>query len=156
MGTSLRQCAVSWRGVSGSGRVPASLPSFSSHGPSLFPPSGTLIPNVADPDPETVAFLTPGSGLEKFGSGIRKHPGPATLLIPHNSVSIFLNFFFHKSLKTKGHKKSQTVETKVFLAFFLMMEGSRSGSGSVQITMDPYPGDPKTYGSGSTLLISGG
>jgi hypothetical protein len=42
--------------------------------------------SVADPDPEYGAFLTPGSEMEKFGSGMEKirirdkHPGYATLV----------------------------------------------------------------------------
>jgi hypothetical protein len=33
-----------------------------------------------------------------------------------------------------------------------MMEGSGSRSGSIQIMIDPDPGGPKTYGSGTTTL----
>jgi hypothetical protein len=35
-----------------------------------------------------------------------------------------------------------------------MIEGSGSRYGFIQITMDPYPGGPKTYGSGSTTVLS--
>jgi hypothetical protein len=37
---------------------------------------------MADPDPGSGTFFTPGSGMDKFGSGVRdKHPGSATLVI---------------------------------------------------------------------------
>jgi hypothetical protein len=35
----------------------------------------------------------PGSGMEKFGSGIwYKHPGSATLLVENNFVTVYLKF----------------------------------------------------------------
>jgi hypothetical protein len=47
----------------------------------IFWVKNTVLKFFADPDPGSGIFLTldPGSGMEKFGSGIRdKHPGSAT------------------------------------------------------------------------------
>jgi hypothetical protein len=52
--------------------------------------------SVAEPDPESGAFLTPGSGIWD------EHPGSATLLMSQIALSFFIvtmysNFLRHKS-----------------------------------------------------------
>ncbi len=82
------------------------------------------------------------------------------LLFSTESFFKILCLITYQSSKITGHlevtKKFKNL-TQVFLNFCLLMEGpgtvSRCGSRSVQIIMDPNPGGPRTYGSG-TLSVA--
>ncbi len=59
---------------------------------------------------------------------------------------------FTSVLKRKSHKEfTKQVEIKFFHTFFCSI---MEGSGSVQILTEQDPGGPKTYGSGSTTLVT--
>jgi hypothetical protein len=64
--------------------------------------------------------------------------------------NFFCILFFNGSFTSVFNRSHKTVEIKGFSYFFcLIMEGS----GSIQITTDPDPEGPRTYGSGSTSLV---
>jgi hypothetical protein len=75
-------------------------------------------------------------------------------LIKKNSAYYFLKEQLHQSSKIKkSQKKSQNSRIQGFSYFFLLVHGRiRIQIQTVQIMMDPDPGSPKTYGSGSTTL----
>ncbi len=59
----------------------------------------------------------------------------------------------HQSSKIISHKEViKQYKSRFFLLFYLMMDGSGSRSGSVQIMTDPDPGGPKNYGFGFITL----
>jgi hypothetical protein len=68
----------------------------------------------------------------------------------------FLEVHLHQSSKTKCQKEIKIDNRKkVFIPFFLLVDGRIHNNESIQIMTDPYPGGPKTCGSNNTACREG-
>jgi hypothetical protein len=95
--------------------------------------------------------LTNGSG---FGSGSSYlHHLPSRGQQRTNFLTEFFCLLLFKGtftsfFKDKGKKEvTKQEESRFFLLFCLVIEGSGARSGSMPLNPDPDPGNPKTYGS---------
>jgi hypothetical protein len=84
---------------------------------------------------------------------VRTFKMPTKNLFKFFCLLLFEGTFNHSS-KIKSHKEvTKQCKSRFSYNFCVVMEGSGSSSGSLQIMMDPDPGGPKTYGRKSTVTL---